>query len=375
MPESDKHTHAAKPGRISMANPPRMDRSAHGTLPDGREVATFTLENDLGQRARISEWGATLLSFETPDRNGESRDVTLGFDSFEGWLGNPAYLGSSVGRFGNRIREGRFRLDGQDYQVATNEDRGIHGAHHLHGGIAGFDKRLWHGAPSAPDAVTFSLVSPAGEEGYPGTLEVRVTYRLTADGSLVWHAEAHSDAATPVNLVHHSYWNLSGDPSQPITHHELQLEADHFLPTDAALLPTGERAPVAGTPMDFTAPQTIGARIEAEYEPLHVAGGYDHCWVLRPGAGVRRAATLWDPSSGRTMEIFTDQPAIQLYTGNFLSGEILGKNAIPFRKFGGLCLETEGFPDAPNHPEFPSCILRPGEHYHHTMIHRFSVAQ
>jgi len=309
---------------------------------------------------------------ETPDKSGKSADITHGYDTLEGWLTNTSYFGATVGRFGNRIAHGKFTLDGKEYTLATNNDPGGIPCH-LHGGIKGFDKVLWAGKPTASNGVEFTYVSKDGEEGYPGNLTVTVTYSLSDDNELKWEARATTDAPTIVNVVHHSYWNLSGDPHSPINDHILTLHAPSYLPTDAGLIPTGEIAPVAGTPMDFTKPAAIGERVAADFEALKLGGGYDHCWVLEKGEGLRPAAKLKDPKTGRVMEISTDQPAIQFYGGNFLDGTVAGKGGVKYAHRTALCLETEGFPDAPNKPAFPSCVLKPGETYRHTMIHRFSA--
>lgn len=345
-----------------------------GTLPDGRTARVFTLTNENGLRARVSDLGAILLSMEAPDRQGRIADITLGYDRFDDWLANPFYLGATIGRFGNRIRGGRFTLDGREYRLATNNAPGGLPCH-LHGGVRGFNHHLWNAEPAADGrSVSFTLASPDGDEGYPGTLSVRVTYTLDEEDGLLWEATATTDAPTIVNLVNHTYWNLSGDPSTTILDHKLQLEADDFLPTDAGLIPTGERRRVACTPMDFTHPTTIGDRIDAEDEALAFGAGYDHAWVLRGPAGeLRPAALVHDPLSGRVMELFTDQPAVQFYAGNFLDNITPGKGGYPILRRGGLCLETEGFPDAPNRPDFPSAVLRPGETYRHRMLHRFGL--
>ncbi len=340
-------------------------------MPDGHDVSLFTIRNSRGMTARVSEFGAVLVSLEMPDRNGQVADLTLGYDSLEGWSTDNAYLGATVGRFGNRIKDGTFSLDGKTYQLATNNTPGGIPCH-LHGGLKGFDKVLWKGE-ARENSVIFRYLSRDGEEGYLGNLDVTVTYTLTEENELLWEAKAVTDAPTIVNLVHHTYWNLSGDPRQSINDHLLQIHADHFLPTDAGLIPTGQLAAVADTPLDFTSPRLIGERVEEDYEALHLAGGYDHCWVLRPTEGLRLAASLTHPSSGRKMEVFTDQPAIQFYGGNFLDGTIMGKLGHSYAHRTGLCLETENFPDAPNQPSFPSAILRPGEVYQHKMIHRFTT--
>lgn len=355
-----------------MNNESAVKEEVFGKMPDGREAKIFTLTNKNGLKARVTEYGAILVSMETPDKSGKSADITHGYDTLEGWLTNTSYFGATVGRFGNRIAHGKFTLDGKEYTLATNNDPGGIPCH-LHGGIKGFDKVLWSGKVSGSNAVEFTYVSKDGEEGYPGTLTAKVTYSLNDDNELKWEASATTDAPTIVNLVHHSYWNLSGDPTKSINNHELMLAASHYLPTDIGLIPTGLISPVAGTPMDFTETKVIGDRVDADFEALKFGGGYDHCWVLEKGTGVRLAARLKDPGTGRVMEVSTDQPAIQFYGGNFLDGTVAGKGGVKYPKRSALCLETEGFPDAPNKPNFPSCVLRPGETYKHVMIHKFSA--
>jgi len=353
-----------------MAASTEITEEIYGKMPDGREVKIFTLINKNGLIAKVMEYGAILTSMEVPDASGHLADITLGYDSFAGWLENSPYFGATVGRFGNRINAGEFTLDGKLYQLAKNN--GPNHLHHLHGGLEGFDRVLWSGAIVAKDAVEFRYISRDGEEGYPGNLKVIVTYTLTDADELIWHAEATTDAPTPVNLVHHTYWNLTGDCNIPVTDHELMLAADHYLPTDAGMIPTGEIAPVAGTPLDFTSSMVIGERITQDFEPLNFGGGYDHAWVLHEGQGTRFAARLADPVSGRVMEVLTNQPAVQFYSGNKLNALAGCKGGIQYIKHSGLCLETEGFLDAPNHSHFPSSILRPGEQYSHLLVHRFT---
>lgn len=360
-----------KPGEMT-ATTTGDQVAVFGKMPDGREVKIFTLENSKGLRARVTEYGAILVSMEIPDKDGKLADVTHGYDTLEGWLGNQSYFGATVGRFGNRIAHGKFTLDGKEYQLATNNDPGGIPCH-LHGGEKGFDKVLWEGKVVGDDKVEFTYVSKDGEEGYPGTLTAKVTYTLTEDNELIWEASATTDAPTIVNMVHHSYWNLSGDPTTSINDNVLRLNAPNYLPTNAGLIPTGEIASVEGTPMDFTEPTAIGERVDADFEALKLGLGYDHCWVLPKGEGVQLAARLKDPKSGRVMEISTDQPAIQFYGGNFLDGTVAGKGGVKYAHRTALCLETENFPDAPNQPDFPSSVLRPGETYKHVMIHKFSA--
>ncbi len=345
-----------------------------GKTPEGAEAKLYTLSNKNGLKAKISDFGATLVSMEVPDKAGKIADVTHGFDSVAGYASkeNP-YFGASVGRFGNRIAKGLFTLNGKEYKLATNNEPGGIKCH-LHGGDVGFNKRMWKAEPSeGKNAVSFTYVSPDKEEGYPGTLTTKVTYTLTEANELKWEVEATTDAPTILNIVHHSYWNLSDDQNSSINDHILTLNADKYLPTDAGLIPTGKQDPVAGTPMDFTKPTPIGERVGAEFEALKLGGGYDHAWVLKPGSGVKLAARLKDPKSGRVMEISTDKPAIQFYGGNFLDGTVAGKKGMKYPHRSAVALETEGFPDAPNHPEFPSAVLKPGETYKHVMIHKFSA--
>ncbi len=335
-----------------------------GKNPQGKTVRLFTLTNSGGLRARVITYGATLISLEVPDRSGKLGDVTLGYDDLAGWLGNRSYFGSTIGRFGNRIAAGRFTLDGKAYALATND-----GANHLHGGVQGFDKVVWEAEPVAgANAVKFIYFSPDGEEGYGGNLAVSVTYTLTDANELRLDYEAATDAPTILNLTHHTYWNLADAGRSSILNHRLMLAVDYYLPVGADLIPTGQLVPVAGTAMDFTTPAAIGTRI------AQVKGGYDHNWVLRgSGSELRFAARLEDPSSGRTMEVSTTEPGMQFYSGNFLNDAIKGKGGTIYARHHGLCLEAQHYPDSPNHPAFPSVVLRPGETYRQTTVHRFSV--
>lgn len=357
----------------NLASASDLETAVYGKLDNGREVKIFTMTNANGLTAKVMEYGAILVGVGMPDHQGKKADITLGYDTLAGWVGGTSFFGATVGRFGNRIAHGKFTLDGKEYTLATNNSPGGIPCH-LHGGVVGFNKVLWHGEPvrkAGARGVALTYTSKDGEEGYPGTVQVKVTYWLTDANELVWDAEATTDKATVINLAHHTYWNLSGDPTKPITDHVLMLAADSYLPTDKGLIPTGQVAPVAGTPMDFRKPTPIGARVNDDFEALKFGGGYDHCWVLRAGKGVRLAAVVKDPVSGRSMEVLTDQPGVQFYCGNFLDGTATGKQGVTYQRRTGLCLETEGYPDAPNHPDFPSTVLRPGQTYHHTMIVRF----
>lgn len=343
-------------------------------LPDGRAVDAVTLDNGR-LRARVMTYGAILLELHAPDRHGHFADVLLGFDDPAGYFGEHPYFNAVVGRYANRIAGGRFSLDGKDYVLATNN-----GPNHLHGGLRGFDKALWRpaGERDGPTPeVVFHYRSPAGDEGYPGKLDVQVTYRLTDDVLELDYAAA-TDAPTIVNLTHHAYFNLAGQGD--ILDHELQLFAPHFLPVDASLIPTGELRPVTGTAMDFLQPARIGDRLDPADPQLALAnGGYDHTWVLERGGpaglpGLLLAARLADPASGRVMEVWTTEPGLQFYSGNFLDGSLAGKGGVAYEKHAGLCLEAHHFPDSPNRPGFPPVVLRPGALYRQTTRYRFPAA-
>ena len=353
----------AKDEKKAMLN---MEKTAYGKLPDGRPVDLYALTNANGLRVKLTNYGAITVSIETPDRSGHLADITLGYDTLDGWLGNTSYFGATVGRYANRIAKGKFTLDGQTYTLATNN-----GENHLHGGVKGFDKVLWEAEPvKTADAVgvKFTYLSKDGEEGYPGNLKVTAVYTLNNANEYKAEFSATTDKPTVVNLAHHTYWNLLGNAAGDVLGHELMLAADKFTPVDPGLIPTGELKPVAGTPMDFSKPTPIGAHI------AQVDGGYDHNWVLRNQDGkVALAAMLYEPKNGRVLEILTDQPGIQFYAGNFLDGSVKGKGGVAYQKHYGLCLETQHYPDSPNHPEFPSVVLRPGQTYHHVMIHKFTT--
>jgi aldose 1-epimerase len=359
-----------RPTAHAAVNPPDIREEFYGKLADGRDVKRFTLENSHGCRATVSELGAVLISVEVPDRDGKVADVTLGHKDFDGWATTTHHFGATVGRFGNRIAGGTFRIDGKEYTLAKNSNsHGIAAA--LHGGLVGFDKKLWKGVIK-DGGVEMTYLSPDGEEGYPGNLAVTVRYTFNEANELTWAASATTDAPTVVNLIQHAYWNLSGDPTTSTNDHELTIESDAFLLANAGLIPTGERVPVAGTPMDFTKPMKVGARMDGDFEPMKISGGgYDNAWILR-GTGLRQAARLKDPESGRVMTVITDAPALQVFTPNF-DGKMEGKGGLHYQGRGAVCLETEAFPDAPNHPDFPSQVLRPGETYRHTLTFKFSV--
>jgi aldose 1-epimerase len=361
------------------SRPPEIHQRVFGRLPDGRAVEEFTLTNARGIEVRALTYGAIITVIRTPDRSGRLADIVLGFDSLQAYVERSPYFGAIVGRFANRIAKGRFTLDGVTYHLATNN-----GPNSLHGGLRGFDKAMWTAEPMRGDSgagVAFHYRSADGEEGYPGNLDVRVTYTLTPRDELVVDYVASTDKATPVNLSQHTYWNLRGDARADILDHVLTLHASAYTPVDSTLIPTGEIASVAGTPFDFRSPMAIGARIAQPNEQLRFGRGYDHNWVLdRPtgrggqdGGGLVRAARVVDSTSGRTLEISTTEPAIQFYSGNFLDGTITGKYGVVYEHRAALVLETQHFPDSPNHPSFPSTILRPGDTYRTRTVFAFGV--
>ncbi|MCU0917566.1 MAG: galactose mutarotase [Planctomycetes bacterium] len=342
-----------------------------GKTPEGQPVRIYRLTNANGLKAAVMTYGAIVVSLEVPDKNGALADVVLGYDNLDAYIQKSPYFGAIVGRYGNRIGKGRFTVDGTEYTLAINN-----GENHLHGGIKGFDKVVWDDEPvRRPDGVGIKLsyLSKDGEEGYPGNLQATVTYVLTNADELRIEYAATTDKATPVNLTHHGYWNLTGG-QRDILAHVLMLNADRFTPVDQGLIPTGEMPRVRGTVMDFTRPTAIGARIAADYEQLKFGGGYDHNWVLdKGGKKMTLAARLSEPTTGRVMEVYTQEPGVQFYSGNFLDGTITGKGGVVYQHRWGLCLETQHFPDSPNQPNFPSTILRPGEKYETVTVYRFSA--
>ncbi|NJB86066.1 aldose 1-epimerase [Lewinella marina] len=358
-------THTADDGGLTVTEAP------YGTTEDGA-VTEYTLENEQGLRVSIINYGGIITSIYAPDREGRLDDVVLGFDSLAGYEGEHPYFGALIGRYGNRIAGGKFTLDGATYQLPTNN-----GPNSLHGGDVGFDHKWWRGRPLREEnrvGVELTGRSPDGEMGYPGNLDVTVRYWLDNDNALTLEYEATTDRATPVNLTNHTYFNLQGAGKGDILDHEIRIHAERFTPVDESLIPLGELREVAGTPFDFRQSTAIGERIDAEDEQLGAGGGYDHNFVLDgEGNGLRPAATVYDPESGRTLEVATTEPGVQFYTGNFLNGSVVGKGGKAYAYRTGFCLETQHFPDSPNQEDFPSTILRPGDTYRSTTVYTFGT--
>ncbi|WP_080239876.1 aldose epimerase family protein [Spirosoma rigui] len=361
----------------AMAAAPRLknragiEQAEFGALPDGRVASLFTLRNAAGMTVQITNYGGYIVSWTAPDRTGKQENIVLGLPTFADYLKGTPSLGPIIGRFGNRIGNGTFPLDGQVYTVAKNA-----GANHIHGGRVGFDKKLWTATPSdgAEPALALRYTSPDGEEGYPGTLAVTVTYTLQKNNALRIDYQATTDKPTVVNLTNHAYFNLSG-MKRDILNQELMIRADRVLVTDKTQIPTGELKPVAGTVFDFSKAMPIGARINDTTDTqLRYGRGYDHCWVFSDSSKtLKLGATLYEPGSGRLMTMSTTEPAVQVYTANHLNGSLKGKEGVPFQRRWGVCLETQHFPDSPNHPNFPTTTLRPGETYRSSTVYAFSV--
>jgi aldose 1-epimerase len=352
------------------AYPQTVRKQAWGKA-GGKDVYLYTLTNRSGMEVAISNYGATVVSLKVPDRQGKLADVVLGCDTLAGYESkeNP-YFGAVIGRYANRIANGQFTLDGKTYQVPKND-----GPNSLHGGTIGFNKRLWQVREAAGDHITLHYLSPDGEEGYPGNLNVTVTYTLAPDNALRIDYTATTDKDTVLNLTNHSYFNLAGQGSGDILKHELMLKADRFTPVSKTLIPTGELRSVAGTPFDFRRPAAIGARINDKNQQLEFGRGYDHNWVLNNSGKLALAARVTEPFSGRVLEVLTDQPGIQFYSGNFLDGTIKGKDGKVYGHRYALCLETQHFPDSPNHANFPSTELKPRQTFRSTTVYRFSTAK
>ena len=342
-----------------------VERESFGEY-GGKEAFLYTLRNSAGMTVRITNYACAVVEIHALDRDGQPGDVVLGYDTLQGYLGDRAHLGAVVGRYGNRIAKGQFEIEGKVYTLATNN-----GENHLHGGIQGFDRKVWD-TESWQDGVCFSLASPDGDEGYPGSLDATVAYSLTEDNALRVDYHANTDATTHVNLTNHSYFNLACDGD--VLGHEVTLMAGRYTPVDQGLIPTGELRSVDGTSFDFKSGSRIGDRIEDPDPQIQVGGGYDHNFVLdREGEALETVATVVDPGSGRVLEVQTTEPGVQFYTGNFLDGSIVGKGGVRYEWRSGFCLETQHFPDSPNKPEFPSTLLRPGDSYDTSTVFRFTT--
>jgi aldose 1-epimerase len=353
--------------------PSSTTKKSFGKTPDGQPVDLYVLTNKSGAEASITNYGGALVSLKVPDRNGKLADVVLGYDSADGYVKDTSYFGALVGRYGNRIGHAQFVLDGKTYTLAKNN-----GENTLHGGVKGFNKALWTARilpAKGGQSLELAYISKDGEEGFPGTLRVAVIYNLTDANELHIAYKATTDKKTVVNLTNHAYFNLAGQGSGEILGHLLTIQADQFTPVDAGLIPTGELRDVMGTPFDFRKPAAIGARIDQADEQLKLGGGYDHNFVLRMPMdhGEHLAARVEEPTSGRVMEVWTTEPGIQFYTGNFLDGKTPGKGGITYAKRNAFCLETQHFPESPNQPKFPSVVLIPGETYHTVTTYKFSA--
>jgi len=362
------------PGTISAAAKPGIRKEPFGKTADGKAVDLYTLTNANGVEAKITNYGGAVVSMKVPDRNRKFDDVVLGYDTLDGYLNDKFYMGVLVGRYANRIAGGRFKLGGKEYTLAQNND-----VNHLHGGIVGFSKVVWRAAPfrvRGGQGLRLTYLSKDGEEGYPGNMTVIASYILTNKNELKIDYSATSDKATVINLTNHAYFNLAGAGSGDILGHELLINADRFTPTDSGSIPTGELRSVKGTPMDFTQPNAIGARIEQPDEQLGFGHGYDQNWVLNKGGGGAApplAARVIEPKTGRVMEVYTTEPGLQFYSGNFLEDATTGKGGKVYNRRNGFCLEAQHFPDSPNKPNFPSVVLAPGRKYTQTTIYKFSA--
>lgn len=343
-----------------------------GVLTSGDSVKVYTLKNASGMEVSIMNLGGTIIKWTAPDKDGKFADITLGSNTPEDYLTSTKYLGALIGRFGNRIAKGKFSLDGKEYTLAVNN-----GPNALHGGLNGFNAAIWNSTPldGVEPSLKLTYLSKDGEEGYPGNLKIEVVYTLKADNSLTIEYTATTDKKTVVNLTNHAYFNLKGEGQGDILDHEIVINADKFLPTDAGLIPTGELKPVAGTPFDFTVTHLIGERINDTTDiDIKLGGGYDHCWVFTDQSNnLKSVAMVTEPVSGRTMEVLTTEPAVQFYTGNFLNGTAKGKSGVKYERRFGFCLETQHFPDSPNQSAFPTTVLKPGETYKTTTVYKFGV--
>ena len=342
-------------------------------IADNKNIDLFELTNNSGISMSVTNYGGIITKFNMPDKIGNSSDITLGFNDLQSYINDSPYFGCIVGRYGNRIGNAKFSIDGTEYNLNKND-----GDNNLHGGLKGFDKVIWNAKEVQNDnaiGIEFSYLSINGEEGFPGNLFTLVTYWLNNNNELKIEYKAETDKTTIVNLTNHAYWNLAGENSGNILNHILEINSDNFTPIDETLIPTGEIKSVKNTPMDFTSPKIIGKDIEADYDQLKIAGGFDHNWVINGNDNINFAARVSEPNSGRVMEVHTSEPGIQFYTGNFIDGTLVGKSGTSYRKRDGLCLETQHYPDSPNKPDFPSTILKPGEVYKTTTIHKFRLLE
>jgi aldose 1-epimerase len=380
-PKPSNGTSGTPPARgTATMKPTSITRAPFGTTADGKAATLYTLTNATGIQMRVTDYGGVIVSLRVPDRNHQLGDVVLGFDSLTPYTSVSPYFGALIGRYGNRIANGRFTLDGHTYTLAKND-----GPNTLHGGTRGFNKYVWSATSfQKPDSVGIVLTrtSPDGEEGFPGNLTATVTYTLTDSDEVIFDYEATTDKPTPVNLTQHSYFNLRDGGASEILGHVVTIDADSFTPVDSTMIPTGEIRSVTGTPFDFRHPTAIGARIGEDNQQLKIGKGYDHNFVLNKNGAQNSgdatpalplAATVYEPTTGRVMQVYTTEPGLQFYSGNFLDGTLTGKHGVVYKHRSGFAMETQHFPDSPNHPEFPSTILRPGEKYHSRSVYRFSV--
>ena len=355
------------------SEPKRITERSFGRLDDGRDVRIFTLKNTQGTELEIMDLGATIVSLKTADANGNLADITTGFDNPRQYQAGAGYMGALVGRYANRIANGSFSLDGQEYSLAVNN-----GDNAIHGGIVGFDKKIWetsYDSNQSESTLSLTLISPDGEEGYPGTVSARVTYILNDQNQLVIDYSATTDAATVINLTQHAYFNLNGQGAGSILDHEIMINADQYTPVDSESIPTGEIASVTGTPLDFRSAKLIGRDIDDDHEQMQFGSGFDHNFIINNSGAdeIAMAASVFSPTTGRTLTVYTDQPGMQFYTGNFLNGSLVGKQGAVYQRRNAFCLETQHYPDSPNKPNFPSTVLRPGEEYKTRTVFEFGV--
>jgi len=357
---------------ISQAQHSKVKRADFQSVIDGKQTDLYTLKNQNGVEITVTNFGGRVVEFWAPDKNGIFEDIVLGHDHIDKYVNytGERFLGATIGRYGNRIAKGRFTLDGVEYRLPLND-----GPNSLHGGSKGFDMVVWDAAQPNAQTLELTYLSKDGDQGYPGNLTVKMTYELTGDNRFIITHHATTDKNTVINLTHHSFFNLHGAGNGTINDHELMIRADKFTPVDAVLIPTGEQSPVSNTPMDFRQPTPIGLRVNDNYEQLKFGSGYDHNWILQRNTpnGLELAATVYEPQSGRYLEVYTTEPGIQFYGGNFFDGKEIGKQGKPYEHRATLALETQHFPDSPNQPGFPSTVLKPGEEYKHTCVYKIST--